>query len=140
MLSRNTKRNLAAYAFIAPNFIGFAVLTFGPILYAFYLAFHSWNGNNAVTFVGWGNFVEMYADERFWKALKNTILYTVAAVPTTLTASLALAVLLNSKLIKGRDIFRTVSFFPYVASLVACTSVWNLIFFSRAIFPISSIG
>jgi len=128
MLSRTTKRNLTAYAFIAPNFIGFAVLTLGPVLYAFYLAFHDWNGTNAITYVGFGNFIKLSTDERFWAGLKNTIVYTISVVPTTLVASLAMALLLNSKLIRGRDLFRTISFFPYVASIIACTAVWNLIF------------
>lgn len=35
--SRQTKRDLIAYSFIAPNFIGFAVFTLGPVLFAFIL-------------------------------------------------------------------------------------------------------
>lgn len=128
MLSRQTKRNLVAYSFIAPNFIGFSVLTLGPVLYAFVLAFHSWDGNNAMEAAGLSNFVQMASDARFWAALKNTIVYTVGVVPLTMGMALCLALLLNSKLIKGREIFRTVAFFPYVASLVACAAVWNIIF------------
>ena len=37
--SRQTRRDLIAYSFIAPNFIGFAVFTLGPVLFAFILAF-----------------------------------------------------------------------------------------------------
>ena len=42
-------------------------------------------------------------------------------------ASLALAIVLNQKVF-GRGIFRTLSFFPYVASLVAITAVWKMLF------------
>ena len=38
-LSRQTKRDLVAYSFIAPNFIGFCVFTLIPIIFAFALAF-----------------------------------------------------------------------------------------------------
>ena len=41
--------------------------------------------------------------------------------------ALGLAILLNQK-IWGRNFFRTVTFFPYVASLVAVTAVWNMLF------------
>lgn len=41
--------------------------------------------------------------------------------------ALALAILLNQK-IKGRNFFRTITFFPYVASLVAVAAVWNMLF------------
>ena len=44
-----------------------------------------------------------------------------------MVASLALAILLNQQ-IRGRGIFRTVAFFPYVASLVAVTAVWKMLF------------
>jgi len=46
-LSRNTKRNLVAYSFIAPNFIGFAIFTLVPIIFSFFLGFFKWNGNGA---------------------------------------------------------------------------------------------
>ena len=38
-ISRETKRDIVAYSFIAPNFIGFAVFTLVPIVFAFALAF-----------------------------------------------------------------------------------------------------
>ena len=60
-------------------------------------------------------------------ALKNTIIYCIGTVPLTMVASLALAIVLNQKVV-GRGIFRTLSFFPYVASLVAVTSVWKMLF------------
>lgn len=44
-----------------------------------------------------------------------------------MVASLALAIVLNQKVV-GRGIFRTLSFFPYVASLVAITAVWKMLF------------
>ena len=38
-MTRQQKRDLIAYSFIAPNFIGFAVFTLGPVIFAFVLAF-----------------------------------------------------------------------------------------------------
>lgn len=127
LLSKETKRNLVAYSFIAPNFIGFAVFTLGPILYAFVLAFMSWDGNNPIEFVGVSNFINLAHDTRFQAAFINTIIYCIATVPLTLVAALFLAIVLNQKIV-GRNFFRTISFFPYVASLVAVAAVWNMIF------------
>ncbi|MCI8515502.1 MAG: sugar ABC transporter permease [Hungatella sp.] len=127
MLSRKTRRNLVAYSFIAPNFIGFAVFTLGPVIFAFVLTFSQWNGNGAITFDGLNNFIKMKSDTRFWVALKNTVVYAVSAVPFTLASALGMALLLNSR-IRGREVFRAAAFFPYVASIVACTAVWNIIF------------
>ena len=126
-VSRETKRDLVAYSFIAPNFIGFAVFTLIPIVFAFLLAFMDWDGSNPIEFVGVSNFTKLASDQFFLAALKNTIIYCIATVPLTMIASLALAIVLNQKVI-GRGFFRTVSFFPYVASLVAITSVWKMLF------------
>ncbi len=126
-LSRETKRTLVAYSFIAPNFIGFCVFTLVPIIYAFALAFMKWDGSNPAQFAGVANFTRLTSDTFFKAALKNTIIYCIGTVPLTMVASLALAILLNQK-IRGRGIFRTLAFFPYIASLVAITSVWKMLF------------
>ncbi len=125
--ARERKRALTAYSFIAPNFIGFAVFTMVPIICAFALAFLHWDGNNAIEFAGLANFKKLLGDSIFKASLKNTIIYCIGTVPLTMIASLALAIILNQK-VKFRGFFRTVSFFPYVASLVAITAVWAMIF------------
>ena len=124
---RKRKQALVAYSFIAPNFIGFAVFTLGPIILAFVIAFTDWDGNNAMRFVGFDNFTTIFTDDRFLSALKNTLVYSIFTVPITLAIALGLAILLNQKII-GRNFFRTVAFFPYVASLVAVAAVWNMLF------------
>ena len=55
-LSRQTKRDLVAYSFIAPNFIGFCVFTLIPIIFAFALAFMKWDGSNPIQWAGISNF------------------------------------------------------------------------------------
>jgi multiple sugar transport system permease protein len=127
MSARQRKNALVAYSFIAPNFIGFAIFTLGPIIFAGILAFTDWDGNGPLTFVGFKNFTDIFSDDRFTASLQNTIIYSLFTVPFTLIVALALAIALNQK-IHGRNFFRTVTFFPYVASLVAVAAVWNMIF------------
>ena len=73
----------------------------------------------------------------FKAAFVNTLVYAIGTVPLTLACSLGLAMLLNQK-VKFRNFFRTVSFFPYVASLVAVAAVWNMIF-SPSMGPVNQI-
>ncbi len=124
---RNRRKNLTAYAFIAPNFIGFAVFTMIPIMFAFGLSFCKWDGNNPAEFVGLKNFIDLFKDTFFLNSLLNTFLYSIGTVPLTIILALALAILLNQK-IKGRGLFRAISCFPYVASIIAVTTVWRMIF------------
>jgi multiple sugar transport system permease protein len=136
--TRQEKRDMVAYSFIAPNFIGFAVFTLGPIIFAFILAFMKWDGNSPLEFAGLKNFLDMFGSARFHASFINTIVYCIATVPLTLACALGLAVVLNQKVI-GRNFFRTVGFFPYVASLVAVAAVWNMLFSPQKSGPINMI-
>jgi multiple sugar transport system permease protein len=126
-LKKETRETIIAYTFIAPNFIGFAIFTLVPLVFALFLSFLNWDGANPIRFAGMDNFIRLFTDPIFWRALGNTVLYTLGVVPLTLGCALFLAILLNQKL-RGRNFFRTVAFFPYVASLVAVAAVWNFIF------------
>ncbi len=121
---RNT---LAGWSFILPSFLGFAVFTLLPVATLFYFAFTDWNVFGVAEWVGADNFTRMLHDDSFWTALTNTVWYTAFHIPLTMGAALALAVLLNRKL-RGVAFFRTVAFFPYIASIVAIAQVWNMLF------------
>ncbi|MEP7285005.1 MAG: sugar ABC transporter permease [Chloroflexota bacterium] len=124
-------KNLIAYSFILPNLIGFAIFTLIPMAFSLVLAFMNWDGANQISWAGLANFQQLLKDDTFLISLKNTLYYVIATVPLTMIASLGLALLLNQP-IRGRNIFRTLFFFPYVASLVAIAVVWNLLFFPSA--------
>ncbi|MDU2242472.1 MAG: hypothetical protein E7E23_18035 [Paenibacillus sp.] len=83
-LSKSVKDHLVAYSFIAPNFIGFAVFTLVPMIYAFVLAFVKWDGANPMEYAGLRNFARLLQDSTFHKAFWNTIIYTVGVVPFTM--------------------------------------------------------
>lgn len=125
---RTFKRNLIGYSFVLPNFIGYFIFVFLPVIFTFVLCVMKWDGSDApMKFVGIQNFVKLFHDSGFIISLKNTLVYAVWTVPLTMVAALLIAVLLNSK-IKGIILFRTAFFFPYVASLVAVGAVWNMLF------------
>ncbi len=122
------RKMLVGYAFILPNLIGFFVFTFVPIVFSLLLSFCEWDSGNPIKFVGLQNFITLFTkDTSFWIALQNTIVYTIVTVPVTMAISLGLAILMNKPL-KGRVFFRSVLFFPYVASLVAVAVVWMALF------------
>lgn len=122
------RKNLVGYAFIFPNLIGFFVFTFVPIVFSLLLSFCEWDSGNPIKFVGLQNFITLFTkDTSFGIALQNTVIYTLITVPVTMALSLGLAILMNKPL-KGRVFFRSVLFFPYVASLVAVAVVWMAMF------------
>ncbi len=125
---RIIKQNIIGYSFVLPNFIGYFIFIFLPVVFTFVLCVMKWDGSDApLEFVGLQNFAKLFKDSGFIISVKNTILYSIFTVPLTMVAALLIAVLMNTK-IKGIVIYRTAFFFPYVASLVAVGAVWNMLF------------
>ncbi|MBQ8554264.1 MAG: sugar ABC transporter permease [Clostridia bacterium] len=145
-MSRLEKKNtLIAYSFIAPNFLGFALFTLVPVVCSVLLSFMEWNGGviSNMKWVGLENYATIFKFEKIiekgmedgnWLyffervdlgiTLKNTVFYTLVTVPLTLVCAIGLAIALN-KAVKGAIVFRTIFFFPYVASMVAICVCWN---------------
>lgn len=122
------RNNLVGYSFILPNFVGYFIFIFIPVIFSFVLSVMKWDGSDApMQFVGFQNFVKLAGDSTFRISVFNTVYYAVFTVPLTMVAALLIAVMLNSK-IKGIIVYRTAFFFPYVASLVAVGAVWNMLF------------
>ncbi len=98
-----------------------------PVLALFYLSFTNWNVFGQADWTGLANLRRLAGDRSFWTALRNTLYFTGVHVPVTLVLSLALALLLNTRL-RGVRFFRTAAFFPYITSIVAIAAVWNMMF------------
>src|SRR5688572_33062785 len=76
------RRNLRnGLLFISPWLVGFLVLGVFPILYTFYLSLTRYSGIRDPIFIGTQNYERMLDDPMFWKAVYNTLYYTVLAVP-----------------------------------------------------------
>ncbi len=98
-----------------------------PIGYSIYISLHSYQGSNAF-FVGLSNYVRVFNDTIFWKALINTVVFLVIQVPVMLLSGLILAYLLESPYLKFRGFFRTALFLPCATSLVAYAIVFKTLF------------
>lgn len=123
-LSLTLRQNLVGYSFILPNFIGFFIFIFIPVMFSLVLSFSHWDGFTEMEFAGLENFTDIFKDRVFVQSIWLTAYFSVFTVLFSMLASLGLALLLNQK-IKGRGFFRCAMFFPYVASVVAISVVWN---------------
>ena len=114
-----TRRNrVTAYLFLLPNFLGFLIFTFIPVIFAFVLSFTNWDGSDNMKFIGLDNFIKMFQDSNFTISFLNTVIYTVGTVPVIMILALLFSMLLNSG-IKGAPLFRAFHFFPHISSIVA---------------------
>lgn len=126
LLKSSTRESLAAFGFLAPNFIGFLVFTSLPVFASLGLSFVRWDLFSPPQFVGLNNYLTLLRDPLFWKFCWNT-LYLMASIPLSMAGSLLLAVALNQKL-KGIVFFRTVYFLPTICSGVAIFMLWRLLY------------
>lgn len=117
---------IAPYVFIAPFVIVFLVFYVYPIISSFVMSFQNVVPGQT-TFVGWKNY-KYLGNKEFLKAVKNSLVYTVITLATLLPIPMVLAVLLNSKKMVGKGLFRSILFIPALVSVVVGGFTFRLIF------------
>ncbi len=117
--------------FALPWLLGFCIFTLWPITFSITLSFSDWDPYDPVLhrkWVGLDNYIRAFtADPLIWKSLYNTFVYAIFAVPLGLMTSLALALLLNTK-VHGIAFFRALFYIPSVVGGVATAILWAYIF------------
>jgi ABC-type sugar transport system permease subunit len=126
MLKRfTTSQARWAYAFMAPSLIVLALFVFWPIVQIFWLSLHNYSLVQAVNpFIGLDNFRDLLSDSRFWNSFRDSIYYTIGAVPVTTGLALAVALGLNERL-RGTNVLRSAYFLPALSSLAVMGLVWQ---------------
>lgn len=124
--------NRAAYLFLAPFLLVFAVFTVYPLVLSAVLAVQQTHGPGFARFVGLDNFVSLATDPLFHKALGNTVAYTLGSLLIQLPLALGLAMLLNRPGLAGRGAYRLIFFSPQLMGLVFVAMLSALIFEKRA--------
>ena len=134
------REGIAGWIFTAPMIIILGVFLFVPIVMAFWVSLTNWTGNvdpfgggpNAA-FVGAKNYTSLFFQDgltrsNFMQSLGNTFYYVLLVVPLQTATSLLLALIVNSKLLKGKSFFRTAFYFPSVTSSIAISTVFLFLF------------
>jgi len=117
--------NLAGLAMLTPAVLLLALFIFVPAILAFGLAFTNARliSPYPAVFVGLDNFVRLFADASFFRALLNVAYFAVVVVPLQAGLALVMAILVNKK-VRGTTFFRTVYFLPVVTSMVVVSLLW----------------
>jgi len=117
------------YLFVSPFFILYAIFGLYPTIYALYLSFFDITGIGKGEFVKFNNYINLFSDSRFIKALWNTTYYALGSIFIILPIALVLAILLNSKYIEKLKGFFTTSFYlPLITSAVVVAIMFTLVF------------
>ncbi|MEA4883713.1 MAG: sugar ABC transporter permease [Clostridia bacterium] len=118
------KRSFVGYGFVAPSLIHLVWWGLLPLVFALYLAFHSWSiVTPARPFVGLDNFREVFHDRIYWNAMKNTVIFLLH-IPFGMALSLAIALALKRQ-VRGITVWRAVYYLPAVTSSVVTSIMWK---------------
>lgn len=121
------RSHIAGYLFASPWIIGCSVFLLYPLLAALYFSFCDYSVLKSPLWIGTENYVDLFRDELFWKTIQNTGKYAILALPLGLVFTLALAMLLNTK-VRGMTIYRTLFYVPSLVPAVSLAILWLWIF------------
>ena len=111
--------------FLAPSFIGVFVFFIIPF---FVVVYYSLIDNVATKdFVGLSNYVALFKNAAFQLATKNTLHFSVLAVPLAVILALALAVMLEER-IPGKSWFRSFFLSPMMVPVASVVLIWQVLF------------
>lgn len=127
---RRLRENAQAWLFLAPAAVVLLVFWLLPVGASVLVSFTSWMGSakfSNVAWVGVANYLRALHDTTFHQVLYNTINYALYSVPLTMAVALGLALLLSGPL-RGRAVWRTIYFIPYITTWVAISIVFKYLF------------
>ncbi|MEG2118926.1 MAG: sugar ABC transporter permease [Pseudoflavonifractor sp.] len=114
---------------VAPAGILFFVFMVLPTLNVFRMSLFKRSAYSPTeTFVGLGNFVTLFQDAKFIRAMQNTILLIVAVTVVTFAFALVFAGILSREKLRGQNFFRVVFYIPNILSVVVIAAVFSAIY------------
>ncbi len=122
-----TRQERAAILFILPLMIPLLIYWIIPSLASLYYSLTNYSVVLPTKWVGVDNFVRLWNDDMFWRALRNSAYFTFVSIPLNIAFGLILAIAVNSP-IRLRNFFRVVFYLPLVTSTIALSMVWLWLF------------
>ncbi len=122
------KRN-APYVLLLPSMALIAVFMFYPIFMTFYNSVHSYilTRPKDYGFNGFANYIELFKDPIFFKALNTTLIWTFWNVILQASLGLGVALLMNTEF-KGRKFYRMIVFSPWAFGGMVVALVFSYMF------------
>ncbi len=121
---RRVQDNVTIVLFLLPACAFLLIFVVYPILQSVYYSLFNWKGlGQATDFVGLGNYLDIWSDQVFLKAVAHGFLLVALALTLQLPLALALALMVGRNL-PGRAVFRLIFFLPYVFSEVITAIMW----------------
>ena len=129
---------LASYTLLTPTIITLFMLFVLPLIMLIVFSFMDYRMTTGqMKFNGLDNYIYLFTADKFWKALRNTVLFASVKLTLDVTLALAVALMLDTR-VWCRKLLRTIYFSPVVVPVVACSLIW-LWFYDPGIGPFNQM-
>jgi multiple sugar transport system permease protein len=122
------QENTAGYIFSLPFIIGFSMFMLVPMILSLYYSFCKYDIQSAPKFIGFQNYINIFHDASFWKAMGVTCYYALIGTPLKVVFALIIALILvhNTKL---TPFYRAAYYLPsIIGGSVAIAILWRRMF------------
>ncbi|QOV20903.1 sugar ABC transporter permease [Blautia liquoris] len=121
------KEAMWAYVFILVPLCTFIVFTLYPVISAAVISFQKYKPLGS-EWVGLDNYINTFKNGLFYKALKNTLVYSIITVPVSMLLSFMISIMILPFRKKLQSVFKAAFYLPAIASGVALSFVWKWIY------------
>ena len=127
------RETISGYLFLLPSLFFFITFVIYPMVMCIFTSFFDSNmgKNTQDVFIGFGNYVELFHDQIFLGALKNTFIIVLVSVPVVMAFSLWVANTIYDMKPALTSAFRCIFYLPVVTGSVAVTVVWKWMYNMR---------
>jgi multiple sugar transport system permease protein len=123
--SRRRREAALGMALLFPSAALVLGFTLFPVAYNVWLGFYAKHSLRATsTWVGVGNYVQMFGDPDFWRSVWLATVYAVLSTALQIVAGVVAALILHRRFL-GCDVLRGVALFPYMIPTVIAVFVWR---------------
>lgn len=113
---------------VIPGILLFVFAILAPICLSVYYGFTDFSGIGAAHFIGWSNYKELWQDETFRLAIRNSLLLAVGFICIQHPLAIATAAVLDHLGRRAEGFFRCVYFLPNVISVAVIAYLWRFIY------------
>lgn len=120
-------QKVAPYVFIAPFILTFLIFFAYPLISTIMMSFQEITGAGT-RWIGFKNYSDMFSNKTFYQAVKNSVIYMVLTCAILIPIPMLLAYLVNTKVSKMGNVFKSIAFMPVLCSVVVAGIIFRMMF------------
>lgn len=121
-------QKVAPYVFVLPFILIFLIFWFFPLINSFVMSFQDRMLGQDPKWIGEANYSKLLTDKVFLTSIRNSVVYMLGTLVLLIPFPMLFAVMINSKLMMGREFFKSSFFLPALTSVAVAGTIFRLTF------------